>query len=306
MLLLALFALLLSACGGLVEASPLPSPSDKTETTYTLWPSTPPHGTGNASYTVFLPSGGTGSGSASGKRGVPSTGWPVLIFTPGGGFTSVADTNDRVLAARGPAQGVACVVLDYRLPQADLPFPGVVSEEDTVRMVRQVRASATLWNVDPHRVTLHGESAGGEMASGVATHWDDGDPTSPDPVERESCRPDRSVLLYPVTQMEGQYEWGQITFLGSEFRTLGAEWTNSLLVSAETPPTAIFWGSDDVTVDPHNSTLYLAALQANGVQNEYVDFPEGIHGLGGVGNTEAEDPPDMKVVEPMMWAWARQ
>jgi endo-1,4-beta-xylanase len=51
--------------------------------------------------------------------------------------------------------------------------------------------------VDPRRVGIMGFSAGGEQAAWVTLKYDGGDPKSEDPVERESCRPDFSVLIYP-------------------------------------------------------------------------------------------------------------
>ena len=67
--------------------------------------------------------------------------------------------------------------------------------------MRYVRAHEKEWKVDPHRLGIMGFSAGGHLASTVATHFDAGDPKSDDPIERESCRPDFAVLCYPVISM---------------------------------------------------------------------------------------------------------
>src|SRR5260221_4677940 len=60
-----------------------------------------------------------------------------------------------------------------------------------------VRAPAGGWGVDPHRLGIMGFSAGGEQAAWVTLKFDGGDSKAEDPVERESCRPDFSVLIYP-------------------------------------------------------------------------------------------------------------
>ena len=59
-----------------------------------------------------------------------------------------------------------------------------------------VRAHAKVWGVDPKRVGIMGFSAGGEQAAWVTLRFDEGNPQASDPVERESCRPDFSVLVY--------------------------------------------------------------------------------------------------------------
>jgi hypothetical protein len=41
-----------------------------------------------------------------------------------------------------------------------------------------------------------GFSAGGEQSAHIAIHFDEGDPKSSDPIARESCRPDFTVLIY--------------------------------------------------------------------------------------------------------------
>jgi acetyl esterase/lipase len=60
-----------------------------------------------------------------------------------------------------------------------------------------VRAHAKEWNVDPRRVGVMGFSAGGEQAAWVSLRFDRGNAASADPVEKESCRPDFTVLVYP-------------------------------------------------------------------------------------------------------------
>jgi len=67
---------------------------------------------------------------------------------------------------------------------------------DTQRSFRVVRAHAKEWGVDPKRVGIMGFSAGGEQAGWVTLKFDKGHPQASDPVERESCRPDFSVLVY--------------------------------------------------------------------------------------------------------------
>lgn len=65
------------------------------------------------------------------------------------------------------------------------------------RALRLVRSRAAEWNVDPDRLGVIGFSAGGELAFLSAMHYDDGNSTSADPVDRQGCKPDFQALIYP-------------------------------------------------------------------------------------------------------------
>ncbi|HJT78623.1 MAG TPA: alpha/beta hydrolase, partial [Gemmataceae bacterium] len=90
--------------------------------------------------------------------------------------------------------GVHAFIERYRLRPYDSATDAAA---DTRRAFRVVRAHAKEWGVDPGRVGIMGFSAGGEQAAWVALRFDEGDPKASDPVERESCRPDFAVLVYP-------------------------------------------------------------------------------------------------------------
>ena len=110
------------------------------------------------------------------------------------------------------------------------------------RAVRTARARADEWNIDPKRIGVWGFSAGGHLAATVSTRWDQGDTSAPDDVDRHSCRPDFSILAYPVITM---HEW---THEGSRLNLLGEdpsieairELSNELHITPHTPPTFLF------------------------------------------------------------------
>ena len=104
--------------------------------------------------------------------------------------------------------------------------------------MRWVRAHAADYKIDPHRIGIMGSSAGGHLASTVLTHFDSGDTNSPDPVERQSSRPDIGILCYPVITM------GEFTHQGSRNSLLGTNpspelvklLSSELQVTTNTPP----------------------------------------------------------------------
>ena len=90
--------------------------------------------------------------------------------------------------------GVSAFILRYRL--APHYRSDVDALADTQRAFRTIRAHAKEWGVDPKRVGIMGFSAGGEQAAWASLKFDEGDSLAADPVERESCWPDFSVLIY--------------------------------------------------------------------------------------------------------------
>lgn len=95
--------------------------------------------------------------------------------------------------------GVTAFVLRYRVGPKGYHHP--IQMTDASRAVRFVRANAEKWKLDPKRIGIMGFSAGGHLASTVATHYDAGDQNAADPVDRVSSRPDVQILIYPVITM---------------------------------------------------------------------------------------------------------
>jgi endo-1,4-beta-xylanase len=69
---------------------------------------------------------------------------------------------------------------------------------DMQRAIRIVRSRSKEWGIDPARIGVMGFSAGGELAALASTRYDGGLPSSDDPVERWSAKPDFQALLYPA------------------------------------------------------------------------------------------------------------
>ena len=118
----------------------------------------------------------------------------AVIVVPGGGNQKcyagpvgieVADWLNKL--------GVNAFVERYRLQPYDSTVDALA---DTQRSIRMVRAHAKEWGIDPKRVGIMGFSAGGEQAAWATLKFDDGNPQASDPIEREGCRPDFSVLVY--------------------------------------------------------------------------------------------------------------
>ncbi|WP_437213911.1 alpha/beta hydrolase fold domain-containing protein [Pectobacterium sp. LFLA-215] len=91
---------------------------------------------------------------------------PAVIFITGGGFIDAPKSKyigQRVDIARA---GYVVASINYRVVPT-VTFPGIV--EDAKTAVRFLRANADKFGIDPNKIAVMGESAGGYLAAMVAT-----------------------------------------------------------------------------------------------------------------------------------------
>jgi acetyl esterase/lipase len=247
--------------------------------TYPLWPDGAPGAlgkeTGDANHsgdvptlTVFRPDPHKSTGA-------------VFVICPGGGYQFLATEHEGTeVAAWLNSLGITGVMLKYRLgPRYQHP----VMIDDAHRAIRTVRARSKEWGVDPKRVGIVGFSAGGHLASTAATHFDAGTPDAKDPIERESCRPDVAVLVYPVIALSTPYAHsGSIKNLLGEnpSKECIESLSNERQVTKDTPPTFLAHTNEDSGVPPENSLLFALAMRKASVPVELHLFEKGQHGLG--------------------------
>ena len=217
--------------------------------------------------TVYLPAESKANGSA-------------VVVCPGGGYGGLAAHEGKPVAEWLNTQGSVGLVLRYRLgPKYHHP----VMQQDVNRAIRLARFHAKEWGIDPKRVGVLGFSAGGHLASTAATHYDTGKPDDADEIDRQSCRPDIAILVYPVISMSESF-----THKGSRQNLLGKEPDEKLVdwmssekqVTKDTPPTFLVHSSDDKAVPIQNSFAFAEALAKNGVPFTMVSFKTGGHGYG--------------------------
>ena len=70
--------------------------------------------------------------------------------------------------------------------------------EDAQRALGMVRHRAKEWGIDPHRIGVLGFSAGGHLAATLCNNWEKRTYDPVDDADRESCRPDFALLIYPA------------------------------------------------------------------------------------------------------------
>lgn len=204
----------------------------------------------------------------------------ILIF-PGGGYAGLTYDYEGTQQARFFIDhGFAAFVVKYRIPSdRTMENKSIGPLQDAQQAMRLVRLRAKDWNVDPARIGVIGFSAGGHLASTLATHFKKAYVDNP---EQVSLRPDFLVLVYPVISMDAT-----ITHLDSRRALLGSnpaeeevrDFSNELQVSDDVPPTLLLHAADDRLVDVDNSIVFFQALRRAGVPVEARLFEKGQHGF---------------------------
>jgi acetyl esterase/lipase len=227
----------------------------------------------------------------------------AMVICPGGGYQTLSPREGHDYAVWLNQHGLTCFVLKSRLGSHGYHYPAEF--QDVERAMRWVRAHAADYSIDPHRVGIIGSSAGGHLASMALTHFDSGDVTSADPIERESSRPDLGILCYAVITM------GPYTHAGSKANLLGPnpspqvvdQLSSELQVRNDTPPCFIWCTYEDKTVQMENSLMFAEALRKHGVPFDLHIYQHGRHGMA-----LADKPP---FAHPHPWAndclyWLKQ
>jgi acetyl esterase/lipase len=131
-----------------------------------------------------------------------NTGAAVVVF-PGGGYWILAiDLEGTEVCDWLMSKGITCVLLKYRVPGEALfprsgPYPkSPAALEDAQRTLGLVRLHAAEWHIDPHKIGVLGFSAGGHLVAAASTHFKRLYPAV-DVADKESCRPDFAVAIYP-------------------------------------------------------------------------------------------------------------
>lgn len=209
----------------------------------------------------------------------------AVVICPGGGYGGLAyDLEGTDIARYFNSIGVAGVVLKYRLPSKESSVePYKTPLMDAQRALRLVRFNSAKWNIDPGKIGIMGFSAGGHLASTLGTHFDYGNKSAADSVDKLSCRPDFMILMYPVISFNDS-----VTHKGSKKNLLGENpdkdlviyFSNELQVKEDTPPAFIVHADNDDGVSVENSLLMYQALQKKNVPSELHILSEGKHGFG--------------------------
>lgn len=212
-----------------------------------------------AELTVYLPDAKKATGRA-------------VVCCPGGGYSHLAmDHEGHQWATFFNNQGIALIVLKYRMPHGNPMVP----VSDAEQAIKTVRRNAVEWHIDCTQVGIMGFSAGGHLASTIATH------------STGEAAPNFQILFYPVITMDPNFthKGSHDNLLGTdhskkEWRRLEADYSNDLRVNRTTPRAFIALSDDDKAVPAANGFSYYEQLYKHDVPASIHIYPTGGHGWG--------------------------
>lgn len=289
--LIQIFFAIAFACGGLSAQTPVWQPSPG-HTQIPIWPKEPSDAqpvpgpesvqpdpecswvsnVSRPTMTVYSPKGS-------------NTGVAVVVF-PGGGYTDLAiDLEGTEVCDWLTSKGITGVLLKYRVPnsgphrdpQVNPQVPNQVDPkapmalQDAQRTVGLVRFHAQEWCIDPRKIGVLGFSAGGHLVADISTHFEERSYAAVDAADKESCRPDFAVALYPghLCNWPG-HPCSDKTFALNPH----------IHVTKQTPPTFLLQAEDDHVDNVNQSLVYYIALKKAAVPVEMHLYAEGGHGFG--------------------------
>ncbi len=192
----------------------------------------------------------------------------AVVICPGGGYHHLALKKEGYdWGEFFQSQGIAAVVLKYRMPHGNPDVP----ISDAEQAMKLVRANAAGWHVSLNDVGIMGFSAGGHLASTIATQ------------STGDAKPNFQILFYPViTMMEGYGHEGSFhNFLGDhDSKKYQKRYSSDMHVTRVTPRAFIALCDDDQAVPPANGVNYYMELYRNDVRATLHVYPGGGHGWG--------------------------
>ena len=208
----------------------------------------------------------------------------AFLICPGGSYSVLSYDWEGVQIAKWlNSKGIAGIIVKYRLPNSKSNIVGHLSPLlDIKRAIRTVRFNTQEWNIKKDKVGIIGFSAGGHLTATLANHFDEGDASSPDPIEKISSRPDFVALIYPVITMYKPYvhENSRNNLIGAKAGDdLMHQYSNELHIKENAPPVFIVHSADDDMVPVENSLLIYQALKNKNVPAELHIYPFGGHGF---------------------------
>lgn len=209
---------------------------------------------------------------------------PLIVYYHGGGWLlGSIDSHDVLTRKLALTSGYAVLSVDYRRGPDSL-FP--VAMNDAVDAVTWAVENAKTLGIDPNRIALAGDSAGGNLATvAAAVLRDEGGPNIA-----------MQILVYPVTTcdldlgFDMKYEghilyrdemlWHQENYLNSPDEATDPLVAPLLADLHGLPPAVVVIAECD-PIRPQGE-LYIDALKSAGVQVSVYDAPTLVHGFFGL------------------------
>ena len=206
--------------------------------------------------------------------------FPTCILVHGGAFMRGDKTSYiKPLFAPLSQAGFAWFTINYRLAPTNR-YPACVEDVETA--IRWVKAHAAEFKVDPKRIALIGESAGGHLVSLVGTRTNSDTAVAAvvpfyAPHDLVLQMDHRGKLGPPMEALFGLKE------LNDQARTVLRAASPTSYLRRDLPPYLLIHGDKDEQVPYEQSVKFHQQMQALGATCDFITIPGGVHGMGGWG-----------------------
>ena len=204
----------------------------------------------------------------------------AMLVIPGGGYSVVcSDREGEPIALAFMAQGYNCFVLHYSVgPRAKFPRPLV---EASIAM-KEIRARAKEWKIDPEHIHAVGFSAGGHLCAMLGNLWNLPEVERLAGIEHGENKPRGVALIYPVISAGKNAHRGSIvTLVGDPNAPQSAYEQVSIekQIGPHSAPAFLMHTANDQVVPVLNSLLAAEAYAANHIHFELHVYPDAPHGI---------------------------
>jgi acetyl esterase/lipase len=211
---------------------------------------------------------------------------PLVVYVPGGGFVIADPAGHLEQRTYVAEQGYVVASIQYRTILDGATYSDGLA--DVKSAIRYLRAHAGRYGIDPGKVAVWGQSAGGYLAAmtGVTGHrresdtGGDLDQSSAVQAVIDQFGPSDLTKIAADFDPEAQAAWASPTSTTTQY-VLGPGRTKPLAqepaaaaaanpityVDSSAPPFVLFHGSEDHLVSPSQTLLLLGALRAKGVDS---------------------------------------
>lgn len=208
---------------------------------------------------------------------------PLVVFVPGGGFVASAKAGGAGMRRRIAADGFVVASIEYRTTRHGATYREGVA--DVLDAVRFLRTHADEYGIDPDRVALWGESAGGYLAAfaGIVSGRPDFDPDGSavqavvdkfggsDLGRLADGFDERTVAaVYAPGNPIARYVLGPDARLLDDDTGAREEADPVRHIRSDSPPFLLFHGTEDRVISPVQTMLLHDALRAAGVRSRRV------------------------------------
>lgn len=217
-------------------------------------------------------------------HGIPKPA-PALMYLHGGGFTSGSlESHDLVCQATAAETPCTVVSVDYRLGP-EHPFPAAI--DDATKIFRTMVTDAATLGIDPNRIAVGGDSAGGNLSAVVALD-----------TRNDAVKPCFQMLIYPAVDMTMSFPSIDIFDRGFFLEKESIRWYRGNYIGHDATdaekrdPRASPWFAKDLSglpkalvvtagFDPlrDEGDAYAKRLAASGVEVEHKSYASLFHGF---------------------------